>query len=662
MDRGVRRHNFLLPGIVGLLWLVWGTIPQSLYGAPSISSVSGTISDGQTITIKGSGFGETGPTVLIYDDYEKGSSGKSFSIGTGAAVGSWTSFTDVYNSLHYSSSYAHSGALSLEKNTVYANDDPSPRVNLNFSPALTDGDQVFISYWLYVPTNHYYPGNGTGIDQAKVHWLHFEDSGMFVGWTHGWNINPNYSDYSCLNSSGYGLYSGVGEYHCIFTKGIWTRFWFWHSFGSSSNGSIQAYAMNANTARLTILNTTGKTNVNASHPYDQLNIPAYVRATPSGNGPASLFYDDVYVAKGAGARARVEIGNNSTYTGCTNLSIFTSTSWSDTSITATIRQGSFSNGGSAFLFVVDANGTVSSQGYPIILGGGSADAVPAVNITSPTSESNYVASQATMQIAGSASDDEGVANVTWTNSRGGSGNAVNNSGNWSSWSTGNISLQEGENIITVTAMDTANQSTTDTLTVTYSTSGTVQAWSATAQTGDSSWASSTVTYCVRLLIEGSSVTQSGSQIQLGIQGRTSGSYTIRKVSIAERDTTGLEGDVVDSTWTKVTFDGNSAGTWATDVITVPAGQEKLSNIIPFMLHAGKDYYVTFKIVTASVYLNPPSTYRELYFYSADHTDDIDWGQNGHDSTQDYHALSRINVIPGSTGVGPAPPKWNPDRK
>ena len=65
--------------------------------------------------------------------------------------------------------------------------------------------------------------------------------------------------------------------------------------------------------------------------------------------------------------------------------------------------------------------------------------------------------------------------------------------------------------------------------------------------------------------------------------------------------------------------------------------------------------MTFKIQTPSVYLNPPAFYRELYFLSADHADDIDWSGNGHSTTQDYHALSKIYVISGETPSVPSAP-------
>jgi hypothetical protein len=52
--------------------------------------------------------------------------------------------------------------------------------------------------------------------------------------------------------------------------------------------------------------------------------------------------------------------------------------------------------------------------------------------------------------------------VTWNNSRGGSGTATGTT----SWNANNIPLQNGVNVITVTAYDAANNPGSDTLTVT----------------------------------------------------------------------------------------------------------------------------------------------------------------------------------------------------
>lgn len=90
---------------------------------------------------------------------------------------------------------------------------------------------------------------------------------------------------------------------------------------------------------------------------------------------------------------------------------------------------------------------------------------PTIAITSPTSSSTYDnGDTSTINISGTASDNIGVTSVTWVNSRGGSGTA---SGTSPTWSVSAIQLYDGSNVITVTAVDAALNSSTDTITVTY---------------------------------------------------------------------------------------------------------------------------------------------------------------------------------------------------
>lgn len=88
---------------------------------------------------------------------------------------------------------------------------------------------------------------------------------------------------------------------------------------------------------------------------------------------------------------------------------------------------------------------------------------PTVSITSPTSETTYETSQGTLSLNGTAADNVGVVEVRWTNSRGGSGTASGTT----TWSISGISLNQGENVIVVTARDHDGNEGTQTLTVTY---------------------------------------------------------------------------------------------------------------------------------------------------------------------------------------------------
>ncbi len=91
------------------------------------------------------------------------------------------------------------------------------------------------------------------------------------------------------------------------------------------------------------------------------------------------------------------------------------------------------------------------------------DQAPVVTITSPTTAATSTSNTATITLGGTASDDKSLSAVKWSNDRGGSGTATGTT----SWSVAGIALQSGTNVLTITAQDGAGQSSTDTLSVTW---------------------------------------------------------------------------------------------------------------------------------------------------------------------------------------------------
>ncbi len=81
---------------------------------------------------------------------------------------------------------------------------------------------------------------------------------------------------------------------------------------------------------------------------------------------------------------------------------------------------------------------------------GSENAAVRLTITSPSSASVMDTSDPAVSLAGRASSDMGVFQVSWANDRGGEGIANGTD----SWQTASIALELGENKITVTAEDT----------------------------------------------------------------------------------------------------------------------------------------------------------------------------------------------------------------
>jgi hypothetical protein len=108
---------------------------------------------------------------------------------------------------------------------------------------------------------------------------------------------------------------------------------------------------------------------------------------------------------------------------------------------------------------------------------------PVASITSPTSSTTYRTRNSSVTLAGTASDAVGLASVTTSPSSTVTGTT--------SWSTSAISLSEGDNAITVTATDLADNIGTDSITVTKDTtapaSPTSGASDPSVTTADLSW-------------------------------------------------------------------------------------------------------------------------------------------------------------------------------
>src|SRR2546426_9500986 len=108
---------------------------------------------------------------------------------------------------------------------------------------------------------------------------------------------------------------------------------------------------------------------------------------------------------------------------------------------------------------LDANGNESACSSPA---SGVARSAPLVTITSVAVNPNSTGIEI-LTLAGTVSDNEGVTQVSWTNSQGGSGTETGTT----DWTASGIVLQPGANVLTITATDAAGNAGTATLTVDY---------------------------------------------------------------------------------------------------------------------------------------------------------------------------------------------------
>jgi len=381
-----------------------------IFAAPAISSVSGMVSNGNTITISGSGFGTTGPTILVFDDFEKGTNGSVIATGAGSTqAGQWDEISSPNRQPRYSNAYSR-GTLSMMSN--WSDDGAAEGGRWVGRRPISANGGIYVSWWAYLPSNRDVPGTNTPYGANwKTWWLFKYDSSIhgFQGSDYGHEFITNSLPTSSAwyagpinDLSAPTRLSGTWGDAISFNRGQWWRWEQYMKEATDNSGILRFWETSSARTRQQIVNLSGKPTEHVGEVWDTFRFPGYGR----GDTNSQTYYDDIYVATGPGALARVEIGNASTYNASTNLAVATATSWSDTSVQATIRQGSFTNG-SAYLYVVDNTGTVNVAGYPVTIGGGTGDTTPpTISLTAPANGATV--SGTTTTVSATASDNSGT--------------------------------------------------------------------------------------------------------------------------------------------------------------------------------------------------------------------------------------------------------------
>ena len=337
--------------LIRLLLITCLIFPALAVADPNLNGVSGTVSDGQYITINGTDFGSNGPTVQIFDDFELGANGNTLLLDAGSAqVGTWDGIdTPAYS--NYSNSYSVSGSLSGH----WTNQHYSTGINTQFPGNGTD--KVFLSYWAYIPSGYSIPANW------KIVWLQ------------GSNTGDDDVVYATLIGNGTGLTNGnetgwSATANIGFSIGSWKRVWAYIEGTTTATGTVKQWSLNPSVTQQTTVTDAyifaADSTPNTNYNFEQVVVNGYFG---SGDSGTPCYFDDIYIAYGDYAQARVEIGNDSDYSNCTNLAVITPTSWSDTAISGVVRQGSFADGSTAYVYVFDSNGDYNSTGYEVTLNG-----------------------------------------------------------------------------------------------------------------------------------------------------------------------------------------------------------------------------------------------------------------------------------------------------
>lgn len=323
------------------------------WAAPSISTASGSFSQGSTVTIGGSGFGSKGGTdpnrPLIWADFENSINPTNLGV-----VLDWSGISNL--SLH-----TGGPQHGLSTQNIVGTYDPSQMAH-NF--------QLNRSYTskIYLYGKRYY--NFARPANLKVFRLWANKQGWdLVASNHGSGLFLN--EGCALDPDAYQGFSWI--------QNTWNIEEFRVDIGTVDNCSGNAgnalYEWVRNGTRLQFDSTmTNGTTQGAT--YGRLIVLDNFTDTPPPTG-SRVYMDDLYVDD---TWAHVMIGNASTLAASTQREIQIPSAWSNTSITIRVNRGSFGSLDNAYLYVIDANGAVNTNGFKLC--------APACQSSSPAKPAN----------------------------------------------------------------------------------------------------------------------------------------------------------------------------------------------------------------------------------------------------------------------------------
>jgi len=357
--------------------------------APSVSGVSGTLNHGNSITITGMGFGtKTTAAPLLWDD------GSGVNVGDAPTAKGWTggvpSYTGAYSA--YSSSSMQYRAPGFRGTSA-----PNSHVSHYLGGAIMGYDyggffgangmlwkdltvsspqNIYVSFYTrrdpawergnednYKEFNYCSAGLPYTLPESLVlvtfagnQWASYQPLSKDGGGSIWGSDSAN--DYSGWAKRELILHTETSNgYATVIENGIQKDTW----MGDLTKGPDE-YGQ--------LINMTGTGRVFSIGGYQRPDVDWTESPYPDNfKYFAGIYLDTSF--------ARILIGNAATLTGSTTFrELQIPSAWADTSITATINQGGFSNGATAYLYVFDSTGTANATGYPITFGSGSSDTTP----------------------------------------------------------------------------------------------------------------------------------------------------------------------------------------------------------------------------------------------------------------------------------------------
>jgi hypothetical protein len=402
VNNGAVVTTLTIPDGDGRILILTKFVPNGAY------SLSGTIGDGQLVTLTGSGFGSQGPTLVAYANFQNATVGSLWNgvLEFGSATVSAGGFGYSYIVANSKVPYGKGLVMGLEPTRKSSNIAYGQQC-FNFGTAKTE---IFSCSSILFPSGNNYAnlsgGKTYAAAQVKLQW--FLNNPIFANYSadsycsffcqnydygldyqsnHSAGVNPIEVTPTGFITPGYGHWAtstlGVNDGLINPYQDSVLRHYTWMQLnapaGSGAGNILQTGFLNPGYKNATYNNNNIALVPSGASPngFVQINHPGYVQNS-SGTAaeaaqefnfdtPSYFILGEIYMATGPGACARVEIGNASTYAACTQLALCTVESpswWSSSQIQLRLRSGIFYATGISgnFLYVTNSNNVTTQVG------------------------------------------------------------------------------------------------------------------------------------------------------------------------------------------------------------------------------------------------------------------------------------------------------------
>lgn len=335
-----------------------GADPEALGSYTGGGGYTGTVAEGNAVTVTVAGLGHGGaPTIAIFDDHEGAGIVGNQIPNTTPKVGAWGAPGIIYDTGGpWITDESHSNDRCVESVNPVSGTFSIRQVNF------ANVSEVFFTFWTRPAVGKTFPSStDTDPPASSV-------------WKQTWFMKDNSistDDNICMPTwtGGAWQYDGNSIHPAFYPPGSWWAGTEWSRAMGWLKGDEVDPVNNNGTLWFGGLNSAGmvqgsKTTVPVfvqNGWFNGARFPGWM-AIPPPSSTQSALYDDIYLAVGANSACRAEITNNAIYTSSTNAAICTITSWvegaTNTDVTFTVRSGSFVSFTGAYIHIFDSNNAV----------------------------------------------------------------------------------------------------------------------------------------------------------------------------------------------------------------------------------------------------------------------------------------------------------------